>query len=435
MRLTESSLEFAKKHIERFYDSDFFAKPFEFSAIWASWEVVKEFLLNTDLEDLEISPNLSYAAPKPNQGFRIVHQLDPLNSLIYTALAREIAENIENRRIPIEENIACSYRIEIDEERGSFFGSGNGYNKFILKSRELAEKYNYVLVADITDFYNQIYIHRLQNSISSCGNGLDEIASEIEKFITRLNNKVSKGIPVGPAGSIIFAEACLIDIDEFILENDFEFTRYVDDFRIFSNSKINLLHMLEKLSYYMYSNHRMSISSAKTEIMTTNIFIDNHLQDPTELEKNRIHDALEELNLEVNFYPDIEPFDIDDLPPEDRIRIQAEALRSLLDNIIDLGKLDLGLARHILRRAGTLRSRSIYRPILENFDFFAPVIRDVIIYLERVTNDLVIERNLDLFLNIIKQSEVKNLPFISYWLGYFFLGFPSLERLEIFGNF
>ena len=42
IKLTEESLDFAKQHIEKYYDSDFFPKPFEFEAIWHNWdEVIK----------------------------------------------------------------------------------------------------------------------------------------------------------------------------------------------------------------------------------------------------------------------------------------------------------------------------------------------------------------------------------------------------------
>ena len=38
--LTDQSLEFAREHIQKFYDSDFFPKPVEFEALWHQWEAV-----------------------------------------------------------------------------------------------------------------------------------------------------------------------------------------------------------------------------------------------------------------------------------------------------------------------------------------------------------------------------------------------------------
>ena len=91
------------------------------------------------------------------------------------------------------------------------------------KAKAQSHHYDYVLLTDITDFYNQVYLRRLQNSIESCSNDLSEISRTIEKFLTMINNSMSKGIPVGPAASIILAEASLIDVDQFIQNNGFYF--------------------------------------------------------------------------------------------------------------------------------------------------------------------------------------------------------------------
>lgn len=104
---------------------------------------------------------------------------------------------------------------------------------FATQSEELANNYQYVLATDITDFYNQIYLHRLNNAIESANQIPNEVPNDIERFLSTLNNKVSKGIPVGPAASIVLAEAIMIDIDNFLINKGVFHTRYVDDFRIF----------------------------------------------------------------------------------------------------------------------------------------------------------------------------------------------------------
>ena len=42
--LTEQSLEFAREHIGKYYDSDFFPKAIEFDALWHQWDEVKKDL-------------------------------------------------------------------------------------------------------------------------------------------------------------------------------------------------------------------------------------------------------------------------------------------------------------------------------------------------------------------------------------------------------
>ena len=268
-KLTEESLEFARKHIEKFYDSDFFPKTFEFQAIWHCWDEVKSDLLSKNISKLSITNPRTLTSKKPKEGFRVVHQLEPIDSLIYTALVYSVAEQIEQARVDINNNVACSYRIKIND--GSFFSNNNGFLSFTTQSEELANNYQYVLATDITDFYNQIYLHRLNNAIESANKISNEVPDDIERFLSTLNNKASKGIPVGPAASIVLAEAIMIDIDNFLINKGVFHTRYVDDFRIFSNSKEKLNSVLEELTLYLYDNHRLTLSSEKTKVIETDI--------------------------------------------------------------------------------------------------------------------------------------------------------------------
>jgi len=39
--LIDESLDFARRHLTAYYDSDFFPKPFEFECIWHRWDELK----------------------------------------------------------------------------------------------------------------------------------------------------------------------------------------------------------------------------------------------------------------------------------------------------------------------------------------------------------------------------------------------------------
>src|SRR5688572_25347926 len=124
-QLEEQSIEFAREHITRFYDTDFFPKHFAFEAVWHNWDQVKSQLLRDQVSEIPVSSPRSLTWPKPRGGYRIVHQLDPISALIYTALAHRVSHAIESFREPVESHIACSYRIATSD--GSFFESGTGY--------------------------------------------------------------------------------------------------------------------------------------------------------------------------------------------------------------------------------------------------------------------------------------------------------------------
>src|SRR3712207_232787 len=129
--LSADSVDFARRHVDAYWDSDFFPKAFEFHALWPHWDEVRAYLTSTPIRELEVVPPRTMAAPKPGGSYRIVHQLDPLNTLAYTAMAFMVAEDVERLRPPQAERIACSYRIQLAPERGSFFGPSNGFADFV----------------------------------------------------------------------------------------------------------------------------------------------------------------------------------------------------------------------------------------------------------------------------------------------------------------
>jgi hypothetical protein len=97
-----------------------------------------------------------------------------------------------------------------------FGPSEDGWSRFNSRTRDLAEEYEdgAVLICDFVDFYNQIYAHRLRNVIAEAGGtAFEEYAKVVEYFIHGLNDQTSRGIPVGPAASIVLAEVVLSDIE------------------------------------------------------------------------------------------------------------------------------------------------------------------------------------------------------------------------------
>ena len=119
IKLQETSVEWALLHLTSYYDSDFFPRLFEFEAIKADWENIRRGILSLDLESYAPKTPIIYLAPKVN-GFRVVHQLDPIDSIIYAAIIHENATLIESYRIPEDRKISFSYRIK-PNLFGSFF--------------------------------------------------------------------------------------------------------------------------------------------------------------------------------------------------------------------------------------------------------------------------------------------------------------------------
>ena len=408
-KLTEESLDFAKQHIEKYYDSDFFPKPFEFDAIWHNWDEVKQELLSKNVEKLWVFPPRSVPALKANGTYRIVHQLEPIDAVIYTAMAFEIAPSVEAARLPAEMKAACSYRLQIHE--GSFFAGGGGYPDFDTRTKELSEQYTFILSTDITDFYNQIYLHRLNNAIEHADASLKNKAKDIELFLTKINGKTSQGIPVGPAASVVMSEALMTDIDQFLNSFGLPFTRYVDDIRIFSNDIQSLDNVLRSLTTYLYENHRLTLASGKTMVMEAEKYVAEYLQNPYDLEKEEILESLEVFNPYSGDYEELE-----EEPDEDKIAEQA--FLAAIEKALQKKILDVGLAKGIIRRARAMHSPVLIVPILENFQYFLPVVSDAMIYISQITggSDL---SHIQGYIESICASESMNNPLARYWIEWF----------------
>jgi hypothetical protein len=269
-QLKESSLEWALKHLARFYATDFFPRAFEFAAIADQWAEIKGYLLGLDLHGYVPQTPIMSLALKPNGTFRVVHQLDPIDSIIYTALMYEMAAKIEQYRIPRNEKIAWSYRIKLSV-KGSFFNpEDDTYREYLRRTKELADEFQggFVVTCDIVDFFNQIYTHRIQNLIvEACGPAFEGHGRAMEKFLLGLNTLTSRGVPVGPAPSIIIAELVAADIDQKILSYTRNFVRWVDDISIFFRSRDEAERVLHELTAFIHENHRLVFSGEKTRIL------------------------------------------------------------------------------------------------------------------------------------------------------------------------
>lgn len=412
--LTEASLDFAKEHISRYYDSDFFPKPAEFEALWHQWDDVKKELMSKNVAKLWVTPPRAMTIAKPKGGFRVVHQLEPLDALIYTALAFVAAPTVEAARMPVADRVACSYRFNVAD--GSFFSTGSGWSDFDARTEELAQQFSHVLLTDITDFYNQIYLHRLNNAIESADPGLKPFAGEIENFLMTINNKASQGVPVGPAASIVMAEAVLIDVDLFIRNQGVAHTRYVDDFRIFANSKRELLKVLESLTLYLYEIHRLTVSSEKTQVMESAIFVNTNLHNHYVDEKTELLESLEVFNPYSEDYDEGE-FDEDLGEPDDE-------LVAAIERVINYEHLDLGLARSVIRTARRNSIAVIAEHLLDNFEFFAPVVNDVVLYLHEIT-DSDLAATLRPRLEVITTSAALDSHLVRFWMEWYVAQYPE----------
>lgn len=420
--LTEDDLEFAKAHLQKFADSDFFPPLFEYEAVWAGWNAFKQDMTSKNVEKLLYPTPKQFPAPKQSANFRIVHQLDPLSCIAYTALAHNVCKDLEAKRVGQE--ISCSYRMSPHD--GSFFSLGTGYDSYLAQTKLHCEKYKYILSTDISDFYNQIYSHRVRNAVSTLGASFDGIARDVESVIHSLNTQQSKGIPTGPNVSIIFSEAVLMDVDQFMLNAGFVFCRYVDDYRVFSDQPTELRKAVEALSEYLFNHHRLHLSAAKTYILKSEDFLKKEFFNHYTIAVQEAFDLLGEIAYGgvtslIKWDADVE--DDDEVAPfgilvAEQPADQAETLAVIVDrlekSVEETGRCDLNLLKALLRRSRLNGDISYFKLVDASLHVFLPVYHDLCKALRQAYAEGQAEYVIK-FVRRMYEEEAIQFKFIRYW--------------------
>jgi hypothetical protein len=117
--------------------------------------------------------------------------------------------------------------------------------------------------------------------------------------------------------------------------------------------------------------------------------------------------------------------------------VAEDAGEKLLDALTRIRKfdvLDLGVARAIIRRAKAHHVYEIVDFLLDNLDFFTPVINDVVLYLNQITDDDFIKAYGNKFSQMCS-DKVFHSQMVKLWMEWYFsehrafLEFPQIRNL------
>jgi len=438
--LSEESLEWTKNHLQRFSDGDIFPKPFEFHAIWSDWPGIKAKLMVQNLYKYETGATRIMAVPKSTTGFRISHQLDPIDTLIYFSLIYYIVPQLEKYRFDFSEGISCSYRFKI-EDNGNLFDrdiQNQAWEAFENNTKKHAQEFEYILATDIADFYNSVYTHRVHNSICDSyeffGESTEEsnhIAKLLENFLMSLTASSSKGIPVGPTASIVVSEFILTDIDHFLFNNNVTFTRYADDLRIFAKTKQEAYKILQELTKYLYTHHKLSLSSSKTYLKLSSVFIEE-VFDP-ELEENKKKEEWHEVlgSSAFDMYGMSEEEETE-AKKERKAIVDTLVFNEMLNYVLESSdKFDLGVARHLFGKMKIVDDPEITLQVAQNLEKLLPAIKNVCLFLIKVVDQNFVETNKTVLTAKIKELREYEIPFVNLWIDYMLIKNKHLRTLEL----
>ncbi len=269
MKLDPESIDWALRHIKRNQShTSLFPKPFEFKAICNDWAEIKNYLADLNLpNDWKIREARKVFAPKSYNGFRLCTQLDPLDEIIYFSLIYELGSDIEKSRLEKKNNIVISHRF-LPSSEGELWDSDYNYDRFELITNKLisGENFGFIVLTDIADFFPRIYLHNLEHVLDRASNKKEHIKS-LMRIIKGISQNVSYGIPVGTDASFLLGELLLDSIDRRLLDENITFCRFVDDYRIFSETKAEAFKYLNFLVEIIFNNlGGLTLQQGKTRV-------------------------------------------------------------------------------------------------------------------------------------------------------------------------
>jgi len=380
MKLNETSVEWAKKHLEKEGDTDLFPKPFEIEAIISNWDMVKDYLLNLEVRAHKWGGMRRLLIPKGEYMFRVACQLDPLDTLVLTALIHEYGDLIEKNRVPVNEEVVFSYRFKPKSD-GSLYDNNINWNTFWRTSLERAEEHpnGYVVMTDVVDYYNQIYHHTLENELLKAGVP-KEVVKSILNLCKNFTQGVSRGIPVGPHATHLLAEVAFNPIDHSLLTRGYEYCRFVDDIHIFCNSWEKAEIAIYDLSDILDKQQRLVIQSHKTRIVPVSEFIEIAEQMMIDSPINETEKEILEVIRKHSHGDPYRTIRLSELKPADLKLLNQQNIESLLESYLNQPNPNFPRIRWFLRRLAQVGVPSAIPYIIKNINRFIPAIGDICTY-------------------------------------------------------
>lgn len=269
---TAESARRAISHLSAYGDTDIFPTLPEMKCLIERSDDVAERLRTLTVGDYRPGTALEFLTPKSALGFRISHQLSATDSVIYLSSLIECAPALEGRRLPVEQEAAFSYRFQ-EGDGPRLFRLGASYHDWMMKLTGIGEAEDpferdpFVISTDISDFYQRIYFHRIENIFEDAGAD-NRSFRLIKKLLQSIRALQSFGVPVGSAASRLVAESVLNDTDRFLQDKGIQFSRFVDDFRIVVQDEKEAHSILCQLAEHLMTTEGLSLNASKTRTDT-----------------------------------------------------------------------------------------------------------------------------------------------------------------------
>lgn len=404
MTLDRSSIDWAIDFISNQSDGDLFPRLPEMQAIIERKIDFINIIENKPLTNFTPGACRRFIVPKDDISYRQATQLDPQDSIIFSALAYQYGASIEARRLPHDQ--IFSYRFKPISNIG-LYGGSSAWNQFWKTAAQRALSCNHVLYCDIADFYNQVYHHTVENQLIACG-----LPNQAIKWIIALLESttagVSRGVPIGPHASHLIAEASLIPIDNSLTSSGLSYIRYVDDIIIFCNSESNARSALSTTATILDRQQRLMLQRHKTQFYTPMEFTEvcQKMIEDRPINKDET-DVIQIIKKYSNGNP-YQTITYDQISSEDWHTISESTITKIIEEYLSGSNIDYIRLRWFYRRLSQIGHPGAIKVSLQHIDKLGPCFANICLYLTSIQSvDDATWKNIgSQLLNLLDHSEI-----------------------------
>lgn len=348
----------------------------------ANPEGILDALSKPEIKDLGFGAALRFLVPKDELSYRQATQLDAQDGLVLTTLVRQFGQGIENRRLAPD--IVFSYRFDAAGKNGLYFEQSD-WNSFWEKAAEESARCDEIVYCDITDFYNQIYHHTVENQLAESG-----FPNQAVKWIIGLLEEttagVSRGVPIGPHAVHLVAEASLIPVDNALEAQGVKFLRYADDMVVFCSAEMPSRTVLSIVAQTLDRAQRLTLQRHKTRVMKRDEFRRHAAK---MVEDQPISENESDLLALIKKYSNGNPYrtvQLSEISVEDWEALSAGSLAAIVESYLSADSVDYTRLSWFYRRLAQVGHPGALDATLDNLDRLVPCLPSVVNYVASLQN-------------------------------------------------
>lgn len=210
--------------------------------------------------------SLTCSVPKPGWLVRPGTLLDEQDELVLNALIGSLYSKAYELLGTFQGDPDVAYQLETDGAKKEWLQTGfRIWTEWRTKSLQKLKTSQFVVLADIAGFYENIDLQRLSSDLKPLFSSPD-LLSLLMSLLNKWAQPRAKGIPQGYSAADILAKIYLNPIDRALRNAGYSHLRYVDDIRIFCKSRLEAKRGLLLLNDLM-RKRGLNLQSAKTKIV------------------------------------------------------------------------------------------------------------------------------------------------------------------------